>query len=148
MYNNYIDFIEFGGLNMDTFFNDEPLVEKLKVHYRKNGKIIIAYDYDDTVAPTYMSKSCDDVVSLLKELRPYAVYICFTSNEYPERVKEYLKNNDIPCDAFNENIDFMMHKYGHMRKVYFNILLDDKAGLGQAYRILKTFLDWVKEETK
>ena len=77
--------------------------------------------------------------SLLKDLKDSGSF---------EKIKEYLKNNDIPCDAFNENIDFMMHKYGHMRKVYFNILLDDKAGLGQAYRILKTFLDWVREETK
>ena len=133
---------------MDTFFADSALLEKLKVHYHNYGKIIVAYDYDDTIAPTYMSKSCDDVIALLKELKPYAVFICYTSNHYPEKVKEYISDNDIPCDAFNENVDYMMEKYGHMRKVYFNILLDDKAGLGQAYRILKTFLDWVKEQQK
>jgi len=131
---------------MDTFFNDSALLEKLKVHYHNYGKIIVAYDYDDTIAPTYMSKCCDDVVALIKELKPYAVFICYTSNHYPEKVKQYIKDNDIPCDAFNENVDYMMEKYGHMRKVYFNILLDDKAGLGQAYRILKTFLEWVKTE--
>lgn len=133
---------------MDTFFADSALLEKLKVHYHNYGKIIVAYDYDDTIAPTYMSKSCDDVIALLKELKPYAVFICYTSNHYPEKVKEYIRDNDIPCDAFNENVDYMMEKYGHMRKVYFNILLDDKAGLGQAYCILKTFLDWVKEQQK
>ena len=131
---------------MDTFFNDSALLEKLKVHYHNYGKIIVAYDYDDTIAPTYMSKCCDDVIALIKELKPYAVFICYTSNHYPEKVKQYRKEHDIPCDAFNENVDYMMEKYGHMRKVYFNILLDDKAGLGQAYRILKTFLEWVKTE--
>jgi hypothetical protein len=131
---------------MDTFFNDSALLEKLKVHYHNYGKIIVAYDYDDTIAPTYMSKCCDDVIALIKELKPYAVFICYTSNHYPEKVKQYIKEHDIPCDAFNENVDYMMEKYGHMRKVYFNILLDDKAGLGQAYRILKTFLEWVKTE--
>lgn len=95
---------------MDTFFADSALLEKLKVHYHNYGKIIVAYDYDDTIAPTYMSKSCDDVIALLKELKPYAVFICYTSNHYPEKVKEYINDNDIPCDAFNENVDYMMEK--------------------------------------
>jgi hypothetical protein len=133
---------------MDTFFNDEPLLEKLKHHYTKNGRIIIAYDFDDTVAPTYMSKSCDDVIKILKDMRPYASFICFTSNERPEKAKSYLKEKDIPCDAFNDNVDWMMERYGHMRKVYFHILLDDKAGLGQAYRILNKFLEWLKSNSQ
>ena len=131
---------------MDTFFNDDALFEKLKVHYRTHGKIIVAYDYDDTIRPTYMSKSCDDVVALLKKLKPYGVFICYTSNEHPENVIKYIEENEIPCDAFNDNVEFMKHKYGDMRKVYFNILLDDKAGLGQAYRILSKFLEWVSED--
>lgn len=133
---------------MDTFFNDEALVEKLKIHYKRHGKIIIAYDYDDTIAPTYMSKSCDDVVAILKEFKPYAKFICFTSTMDFQKAKDYIKANGIPCDAFNDNVDFMKERFGKFRKVYFNILLDDKAGLGQAYRILQKFLVWLKEENK
>lgn len=129
---------------MDTFFNDEALLDKLKVHYKEHNKIIVAYDYDDTIAPTYMSKCCDSVIALLKEIKPYAVFICYTANQNPDKVKQYIKENNIPLDAFNDNVDFMKDKFGGTSKVYFNILLDDKAGLGQAYRILKTFLEWVK----
>ena len=133
---------------MDTFFNDEALLEKLKHHYIKNGRIIIAYDFDDTVAPTYMSKSCDDVIAILKQMKPYASFICFTSHEKPDNAIMYLKEHNIPCDAFNDNVDWMMERYGNMRKVYFHILLDDKAGLGQAYRILSKFLEWLKSTSQ
>jgi len=75
---------------MDTFFKDESLLKKLKVHYSNHGKIIVAYDYDDTIAPTYMSKSCIQVIQLLKDLRPYAVFVCYTSNEDLVKVMEYI----------------------------------------------------------
>ena len=128
---------------MDTFFSDEALLNKLSNVYQKNNKIIIAYDFDDTIAPTYMSKDCSQVIELLQKMRPYADFICFTSNENLDKVKEYIKENNIPCDCLNGNVPYMLSKYGNMRKVYFNILLDDKAGLGQAYRILHTFYDTV-----
>lgn len=133
---------------MDTFFRDEALLEKLKVHYSTHGKIIVAYDYDDTIAPTYLAKSCKQVIKLLKDLKPYAVFICYTSNEDLNRVKVYIKENDIPCDKINENVDYMKSKYDNSGKVFYNVFLDDKAGLGQAYRILKKFLRFLEENKK
>jgi len=125
---------------MDTFFKDESLLKKLKVHYSNHGKIIVAYDYDDTIAPTYMSKSCIQVIQLLKDLRPYAVFVCYTSNEDLVKVMEYIKEYDIPCDKINENVDYMKEKYDKSKKIYYNVFLDDKTGLGQTYRILNKFL--------
>ena len=129
---------------LDTFFSDDALLNKLLNVYENHKRIIIAYDFDDTIAPTYMSKDCSCVVQLLKKMRPYADFICFTSNENIEKVKLYIAQNDIPCDYINENVPKMMERYGQIRKVYFNILLDDKAGLGQAYRILNIFYEKVK----
>ena len=44
-------------------------------------------------------------------------------------------------DAINENvIDPEESGFGESRKIFFNILLDDRAGLGQAYNILDQLL--------
>lgn len=137
-----------GCVNMDTFFKDEALLEKLKVHYKKHGKIIVAYDYDDTIAPTYMSKSCDQVIQLLKDLKPYGVFICYTSNENLDNVRDYIAKHNIPCDKINENVDFVKERYDKTGKIYYNVFLDDKTGLGQTYRILRKFLKYLQETEK
>lgn len=124
---------------LDTFFSDQALLDKLLSVYREHKKIIIAYDFDDTIAPTYMASDCSEVMLLLKQMRPYADFICFTSNTNTQKVLGYIQKHNIPCDYLNENTDYMVQKYGPVRKVYFNILLDDKAGLGQAYRVLQNF---------
>lgn len=87
----------------------------------------------------------DDVISLLKECEPYAHFIVFTCcgvDEYP-KIKDYLYSNSIPFDTINNNMGFIPFTG---RKVYYNIMLDDRAGLTSAYDTLKESLKFIKEE--
>ena len=110
------------------------LIEQYKTHDR----LIIAFDIDDTVRP-YHSKSCGSTESLIRMARdilnPYL--IVYTSNPDIEGAKKFLDKNEIPYDAINEGAPFVDY---HGGKSYYNILLDDKAGLAQAEGTLRDLI--------
>lgn len=115
--------------------NPSFLLERLIAQYKKQDKLIVAYDIDDTVRPMYCA-DCGDVQSLLRKLknRLNAYFIVFTSNEDIDGVKAYLDECKLPYDAINENAPFVPFKNG---KIFYNVLLDDKAGLGETVNTLE-----------
>lgn len=125
-------------------FSTHPsfLLERLIKQYQKNDKLIIAYDFDDTVSPLWCA-DCGDVQSVLRMCRNTldAYFICYTSNDNMEKVKNFIEKYDIPCDAINENAPFAPVVGG---KIFYNIFLDDKAGLGEAVNTLKQLLYLVR----
>lgn len=56
---------------------------------------------------------------------------------------KYLVENNIPFDAINETPDFIPFKG---RKVYYNILLDDRAGLSSAVEQLTRVIYQIRGE--
>lgn len=119
---------------MDYFLNDNNCVERLFNEWKKYGSLIVAYDYDNTVYDFYnKGYSYEQVILLLRECKKMGFHLTvFTScndDRFPE-IKKYLEENNIPFDGINETPDFIPFKG---RKVYFNILLDDRAGLSAAY---------------
>lgn len=122
---------------LDPFLDDINCAKRLISEYERYGSIIVAYDYDNTVYDYYQKgDTFGHVVDLLRECYRMGFHlIVFTScndDRFPE-IKEYLKANNIPFDSINETPDFIPFKG---RKVYYNILLDDRAGLRSAYEIL------------
>lgn len=120
----------------DDALKDDFLYKRLSDAYEEHDRLIIAYDIDDTVRP-YKSKSCEDVKALIRRakriLKPY--FIVFTANPHKEKNVAFLEAEGLPYDAINENADFI-GRYGDGLKVYYNLLLDDKAGLKEAYDAL------------
>ena len=114
-----------------------PLL-RLIDQYKKHGQIIIAYDIDDTVRPYYCT-TCTDIQSLIRLAKSAlnAYLIVYTSNPNIEEIKHFLDKEEIPYDSINENAPFVHYKTG---KVFYNILLDDKAGLAQAASNLKDLI--------
>ena len=106
--------------------------------YLKNDRLIIAYDIDDTVRSLH-SASCEIVPSLIRMAKDKlnAYLIVYTSNCDIEGVENYLKKWKIPYDSINENAPFAPKTSG---KIFYNLLLDDKAGLGQACEILNDLI--------
>lgn len=122
-------------------------MEVLKEQYKRHGKIIVAFDFDDTISP-FRGQSCEMTRQLIRDLRPYAHLICFTARnpEELEMVKCSLTKNDIPFDYINKEFDGS-EIIG--KKIYFNQLLDDKAGLYESYCLLREFLtDLYTEKTE
>lgn len=115
-------------------FNLLRLIEQ----YQKQNQIIIAYDFDDTVKPLY-SSDCSEIQSLLRGAKRAlnAYFIVYTSNSQTDEIKRFLDEENIPYDSVNENAPFVPFKFG---KLFYNILLDDKAGLAQAASDLKALI--------
>jgi hypothetical protein len=69
--------------------------------------------------------------------------IVFTAESNLEKVKTILNGLQIPFDAINENPPFFK---SDSRKIYFNLLLDDRAGLLSAYTQLKETITIIKNK--
>jgi hypothetical protein len=107
---------------------------RLIEQYQKHNQLVIAYDFDDTVKP-YWCGDCTEIQSLLRGAKRTlnAYFIVYTSNKDIEGIKAFLNEENIPYDSINENAPFAPPMGG---KIYYNLFLDDKAGLQQAAGIL------------
>lgn len=127
---------------------DHPAYTFLRLveQYQKMDRLIIAYDFDDTVSP-YYSRDCCFAASAIRKAREYlnAYLIVYTCNQDEEKIKKYLDKNNIPYDAINENAPFI--HFNKKGKLYYNLLLDDKAGLHQAISDLESLVYGVMNGT-
>ena len=127
----------------DPFMNRERVKNRLKSEFERYGKLIIAYDFDYTVH-SYKDEdyTYEFVSNLLREWRPYSHLIVFSAS--PESrfgyIKKYLDNKNIPYDTINSEII----ERNYTRKVYYNVFLDDRAGLGETAEILYEILEEIK----
>ena len=124
-----------GKINEDAL-GSKFLYNRLKEAYLEHDRLIIAYDIDDTVRP-YKSKSCEETKKLIRRakevLNPY--FIIYTANPHNEKNIQFLNDENLPFDAINENVP-EIGRYGDGLKIYYNLFLDDKAGLAEAYEAL------------
>ena len=133
------------NFNIDPFTHKEMVKKRWKTELEKYGKLIIAFDFDYTVH-NYREEdnfTYDVVMQLLRDWRPYAHFIVFTASpeeRYPY-IKKYLEENNIPYDKINEDI----LERNYTRKIYYNVFLDDRAGLGETVEILTEILEEIKE---
>lgn len=125
---------------MDEYLKPNASFLRLYNEYKKYGSLVIAYDLDNTVYDFHKKgETYFDVINLLKELKRVGCYmICFTANSDRDFVVKYLTDNNIPFDAVNENPPFFK---SDERKIYFNALLDDRAGLIQTYQELNLLIN-------
>lgn len=124
---------------MDEYLKPNSSFLRLLNEYKQYGSLVIAFDLDNTVFDFHgKGEEYWDVINLLRELKKANCYlICFTANSDTEFIKRHLSEFDIPYDAINENPPFFQ---SDQRKIYFNALLDDRAGLQQVYNELSLLL--------
>lgn len=128
----------------DRYLSDKECIDRLLNEWEKYGMLIIAYDFDFTVFD-YGNRGdkFDNIIALLRKVKKMGCHlVVFTScddDRFPD-IKKYLNDNEIPFDSINETPDFIPFKG---RKVYYNILLDDRAGLSSAYTILNEVAELV-----
>jgi len=132
---------------MDFYLDNVNTTNRIVEEWKKYGKIIIAYDYDDTVFDFHnKGRKYTDVINLLQRCDKvgayFVVFTCCGEDEYP-KIKNYLYNNEIPFDRINNNMDFVTFTG---RKIYYNVLLDDRAGLTSAYECLLNAVKIIEKE--
>jgi len=122
----------------DKYFNDETTVNRLVEEWEKYGKLIVAYDFDDTVFDYDKSGATyEQMIELLKVCKKMGctmiVFTCRPFEQY-DIVENYLKEKGIPYDFINENDPTV--EFETSRKIFYNIFFDDRAGLKSAYEIM------------
>jgi hypothetical protein len=129
----------------DPFMNREMVKDRLRNEYKKYGQLIIAYDFDYTVH-SYRGEdtwSYDFIMTLLREWRPYAKFVVFTASPITRYayIRTYLDSHNLPYDKINEEL----FERQRTRKIYYNVFLDDRAGLGETAEILTDLLNEIKD---
>ena len=132
-------------------FDENRCARRLLWEYNHYGRLVVGVDFDNTIRPVKQDSSCEAVIELLKrcsadpkiDLCLWTISGCsdeHLSNGHlslQEKI-EYCKSLGIKLDYINES-PYLEDYSG--KKQFFNVLLDDRAGLESAYRNLKYVLD-------
>ena len=121
------------------YVNHATCVARLLEWHQRNGSIIVAYDFDNTVFD-YHAKGHDysEVMDLIRQVKEVGAYlIVFTGNQDTDFLKKYLAQHNLPYDSINEQAPYITTS---ARKIYFNLLLDDAAGLASACEHLRAYI--------
>ena len=127
---------------IDQYMIHENVVDRLVAEYKLHGDLNIAYDFDNTVYDYHKrGESYEMVVDLIRRLGKVkgielVVWTGTSVDRYPF-VRQYLTENDIPFHKINENPYFFNSS---SPKIFYAILLDDRAGLESAYNACVDFL--------
>lgn len=129
----------------------EYLLKKLHSHYSKHESIIIAVDFDDTIAPSCEEsvEQCKRAVSILQYAQQCinckTVIYTARCSDIPnfEWISKFCDTHNIHVDDINGNI---INWYPSPSKIYYNILLDDKSGLNECLDTLEKFVNEIIEK--
>lgn len=133
----------------DPFMDRGYCVARLMQEYRTHGKLIVALDFDDTVFDFHKKgRRYDRVLDVIRKCQKLGFHIMlFTGTpdtQWPSQCA-YLEERGITVTCINKNP--MPLPFGNHGKPYYNILLDDRAGLGQAYVILSSVIAEIEKGT-
>lgn len=123
-------------------FNQQACAERLLNEYRKYDRLIVGIDFDNTIKPIDPNNSCNDVITLLQRCsQDSKIVLCLWSISTN---KDEEKSKLDHCAKIGIKIDYVgssPYQIGSGPKQFFNVLLDDRAGLESAYYNLKYVLD-------
>jgi hypothetical protein len=122
----------------DRYLDRVESIKRLVSEYEKHGSLIVAYEYENTVV--LPDAECPRLIALLRKAEDLGfILILFTgrSNDEVGEIVLDLNSRRIPFNLINEspqNIPFSN------RKVFYNILLDGRAGLSEAVDQLESVI--------
>lgn len=128
---------------MDEYLKAGASYLRLHKEYEKYGSLVIGVDFDGTLYDYHKTgQTYDNVIQLVKDLKSIGCkIIIWTAQADHALVETYLKDKEIPFDGINT--DGVPLNY-ETRKPFFSALLDDRAGLKQAYEELSMLVFTIK----
>lgn len=136
---------------MESFnhpFGKEACKKRLLEEYKKYGKLIVAFDYDNTIFD-YHNNGGDysEVINLLNKCYKLGFHLILFTCE--TNLQELCIKQMKTAKLLGLDEDFELYTnespvFPNSEKPYYNILLDDRAGLEESYEILKYVVDEIK----
>lgn len=141
-------------MKYDKYYSTINCIKRLVDTYVFRGYLIIAFDFDDTIFSSDPEYKCEYPIKLLQRCKnelnntQLILYTCRSSNKEDGKNLKYAIKM---CKHLNIEPDFVnKHAYEEYKglngKVYYDLFLDDKAGLGQACDILEEALNIIKHK--
>lgn len=132
---------------MNPYKSPFVCIGRLMREYSEHPRLIVALDFDDTVYDYHkIGYEPVEVFETVREAQAAGFYIVLFTGTTPDKwdfQKSFLAERGIIVDSVNENP--IPLPFGNNGKIYYNILLDDRAGLGQSLEVLKLVLQQIKE---
>ena len=133
---------------VDPYLNDDMCIDRLVENWKLHNGIIIAFDFDNTIFDYYdKGYRYDKVITLLREYKDMGCTLIL-STCCDESKFEFMENKCIEVGIY---IDYINESPPYIpftgNKIYYNIMLDDRAGLSAAYKILYETKERIKNET-
>ena len=133
---------------MESFnhpFGKEACKRRLLEEYKKYGRLIVAFDFDNTIFD-YHNNGGDysEVIHLLNRCYKLGFYLVLFTCE--ENLIELQAKQRQTAEILGLDVNFKLYInespiFTKSEKPYYNILLDDRAGLEESYEILKYVVD-------
>lgn len=129
----------------DRYISDDQCISRLKEEYDRYGNLFIAFDFDNTVFDYHGKGDNYPVVEHLLVLCSSLnlTLILFTAKETKEELDacvSYCRSRGYSPKFINEN------PLMNTKKPYYNILLDDRAGLNSAVSVLREVLYYIERK--
>lgn len=125
---------------MDYYENIIKFYKRLREEYIKYKRLIIAVDFDDTLSDFHNTgKKHDHVISVIKRWEKHAFIYLWTARDETRQLEviDFCYKNQIPFENINlgcPDVDF------GSRKPFYNVLLDDRAGLMGVVNVLEKLI--------
>lgn len=133
----------------DPYTSTSKASQRLFKEWQKHPKLLVAVDFDDTLFDFHkVGNSHQRVITALKKCNQLGFYVVLWSASKPERfafMREYAASVGVEIASINENP--IPLPFGNDKKIYYNILLDDRAGLGQALDTLEIVIGMIESQT-
>ena len=126
---------------------NNAVLQRLITEWQTHGKIVLAVDFDDTLHPWKFKELNPNVVPLVKEAQTLGCYtVIWTAcdeSRYP-KIHSVCSSLGIKVDGIN--VVPLDLPYGKGRKIYYNLLLDDRAGLNEACELLHDAIQVIRTD--
>lgn len=132
---------------MNNFLNTETAVLRLLSEYLTHGKLVVGFDFDNTIFDVHNKGiDCSEIISLLQKCKKLGFILCLYTAELRE---DWLKWKIDYCKHFGIEPDYVNESplLPGTKKPFFNILLDDRAGLESAYQTLKQVVEYANSKS-
>lgn len=132
---------------MEHPFDTHNCIERLKKEYETHGKLVVGFDFDNTVYDCHMNGgNYMEVVKLLQRCKELGFILClYTAEARPEHLNwkvMYCEKYKIKPDYINDSP--LLGGSEKTNKPFFNILLDDRAGLESAFNTLERVVTYAE----